>query len=491
MKQLLQTVLPEPLLLLKLLHRLLLGLLLGLMLGGCEQPDSLAAIQSDGELVVVSRNSPTTYFLDKGGPAGFEYELALEFAKDLGVELTIEPAFSLKGIFADLTRQKADLAAAGLTLTEQRGNKFPHSISYYKLIPQIVYVAGTFRPRELEDIVGMKIVVLAGSSHAEALAVLREEQLPGLHWQEIPEVDTMELLELVNKGDAELAMIDSNEFQVQQSLYPRLKVAFDLGSEQDMVWYLPPERDNARLILRMNAFIARIQKEGLLEKQREKHFGHTEGISRISSHTFTRKMRRDLPPYSALIKQVANEYQMDWHLLAAVAYQESHWNPRAASPTGVRGMMMLTLPTAKELGVTNRLDAAQSLRGGARYFKNMKRRLPDDIEEPDRTWMALAAYNVGMGHLEDARKITEQQGGDPHLWRDVMDRLPLLQKSKYYKPTRYGYARGLEAVTYVQNIRHYNSILAWQDIPENKALPPMQTKKFVPDAIREIGLLAL
>ena len=152
---------------------------------------------------------------------------------------------------------------------------------------------------------------------------------------------------------------------------------------------------------------------------------------------------------------------------------------------------MLTLPTAREMGVDNRLDAAQSLRGGARYLKNMRRRLPKDIYEPDRTWMALAAYNIGMGHLEDARVLTEREGGDPHLWQDVMERLPLLQKTKFYQTTRHGYARGQEAVTYVQNIRHYNSILAWQDIPDNREQPRMRAEDHLPGVMRGVGLLAL
>ena len=137
-------------------------------------------------------------------------------------------------------------------------------------------------------------------------------------------------------------------------------------------------------------------------------------------------------------------------------------------------MMMLTLPTAKETGVTDRLNPTQSLRGGARYFKNLKRRLPKGIQDPDRTWFALAAYNIGLGHLEDARIITQRQGGDPNRWQDVIERLPLLQKSSHYKNTRYGYARGVEAATYVQNIRHYQNILNWQDISDNKPLPPVQ-----------------
>lgn len=469
----------------------LLLVLLTVLCGGCAERDRLASILSEGELVVVSRNSPTTFYRDKNGHTGFEYALASLLAEDLGVTLRMEPAFSLDGIFERLRRQEADLAAAGLTLTGQREAEFPHSTPYYRLKPQVVYLAGTYRPRRIEDLADMNIVTLAGSSHAESLRALQREGFSGLQWQEVTEVDSMELLELVNAGQAQLAIIDSNEFSVQQSLYPRLKVAFDLGQEQDMVWYLPPGDDNDRLLTHIDGFFDRLSRDGILEQLREEYFGHTDGVSRISSHTFIRNMRKSLPPYRKLIQQVAQEYQLDWHLLAAIAYQESHWNPLAESPTGVRGMMMLTLPTARELGVKNRLDAAQSLRGGARYFKNMKRRLPDDIREPDRTWLALAAYNIGMGHLEDARVLTERQGGDPHLWQDVMESLPLLQKSKYFQTTRYGYARGREAATYVQNIRHYYSILAWQDIADNKPLPPTRTEDHVPASIENLSLLAL
>ena len=202
-------------------------------------------------------------------------------------------------------------------------------------------------------------------------------------------------------------------------------------------------------------------------------------------------MRTTLPHYQALIQQVAGEYQVDWHLLAAMAYQESHWNPNAESPTGVRGMMMLTIPTAAELGVKNRLDTAESLRGGARYLKNIKRRLPQRIADPDRTWLALAAYNIGMGHLEDARVITQRQGGNPDRWQDVAERLPLLQQTKHYQGTRHGYARGVEAATYVQNIRLYHSILQWQDISDRQPRAPLRVEDYLPESIRDSRLPAL
>jgi len=461
------------------------------LLAGCARQDALDRIRADGELVVVSRNSPTTYFLDRQEPTGFEYALANLLAEELGVELRLEPAFDLLEIFERLSRDEADVAAAGLTLTAQRAARYPHTASYQQLTPQVVYVAGTYRPRDIADMADMSIVVLAGSSHADALQDLRDTRYPGLSWREVHAADTMELLELLNDGEVELAIIDSNEFAVQQSLYPRVKAAFDLGAEQDMVWYLAPGADNARLAGYIDDFIERLAAEGTLERLQDIHFGHAKGTDRIASHTFMLKMRRSLPPYRRLIEQIAREYKMEWQLLAAIAYQESHWDPQAESPTGVRGMMMLTLPTARELGVTNRLDPVQSLRGGARYFKNMKRRLPADIYEPDRTWMALAAYNIGMGHLEDARVLTERRGGDPHLWSDVMENLPLLQKSKYYKTLRYGYARGMEAATYVQNIRHYYNILSWQEIPDQQVEPPERMADYLPGAMTELELRAL
>lgn len=461
------------------------------LLSGCAEPgDALDRIQSRGELRVVTRNSPTTYFTDRNGPTGFEYALAGRLAEELGVRLEMEPAFTLAGVFEKLVRKEADLAAAGLTLTEQRLQLFRASTPYYSFMPQVIYVAGTYRPRSVEDMADMSTVVLAESSLAESLVELQVE-FPQFTWEEVPSADAMDLLELVAGNEAQLAILHSHEFSVQQKLYPRLKVAFDFGPEQNLVWYMAPGADSARLQAYIDDFIHRMQDNGTLDSLRKQYFERKNGISRISSHTFNVNMRNTLPSYLPLIKQVAEEYQLTWPLLAAIAYQESHWDPEAASPTGVRGMMMLTLPTAKEMGVKNRLDPAQSLRGGARYLRNIKRRLPKGILEPDRMWFALAAYNIGLGHLEDARVITQRQGGDPNNWRDVSERLPLLQKSKHYQDTRYGYARGVEAATYVQNIRHYQGILQWQDISENKLQPPQEIDGYLPGAIRGITLLAL
>jgi membrane-bound lytic murein transglycosylase F len=152
---------------------------------------------------------------------------------------------------------------------------------------------------------------------------------------------------------------------------------------------------------------------------------------------------------------------IDWRLLAAIGYQESHWRSHAVSPTGVRGIMMLTQATAKYVDIENRMDPESSINGGARFYARQTERLPDTVSEPDRTWMALAAYNVGYNHLKDARQIVEWQGGDPDTWVDMSKALPLLARQKWYSRVQYGYARGWEPVLYVNNIRRYYNIMRW------------------------------
>ena len=473
---------------------LLAALALPALLSACSNGgDALQRIQTQGELKVATRNSPTTYYLDRDGPNGFEYALAQLLAEDLGVELNIQLAFTLEGLFELLSRGEVDLAAAGLTLTDQRASLFPHSSAYSTLRPKVVYVSGDKRPTGIEQLVGRRVVVLADVGHVEELQRLQKDEFPQLQWEEIAGADAAELLDMLDNGEADIAIIKSTDYASQRSLHPQLKVAFDLVPDRDeeMVWYLAPGADNARLQAYIDQFFLRLQEDGTLERLRTLYFRHSEGFSRKSSHAFNLNMRTTLPQYKKLIQQVAQEYQLEWQLLAAIAYQESHWDPQATSPSGVRGLMMLTQSTANEIGVTDRLDPLQSLRGGSRYLKKLRRALPKSIPRSDRTWFALAAYNIGVGHLEDARVLTQRQGGNPNSWDDVEKRLPLLQKRSHYKDTRYGYAAGGDAAKYVQNIRHYQNVLNWQDISDNKPLPPLKVEDYLPDILRGSELKAL
>ncbi len=463
-----------------------------IFLSACGGNDSsLEAIADRGELRFVTRNGPTTYFLGRDGPEGFDYELARLLARELDVELRVEPMFTLDALFSALDRGEADLAGAGLTLTNQRSTQYAGTRAYAEQSPQIVYKVGERKPRKLEDLVGLNIVVMEGSSHEELLSRLDAESDIELQWTSIAVSDPLRLLMMVNNDEADVAIIDSRDFFIQQNLVPRLEVGFDLAEPREIVWYLPAEAQDSELLAYIDGFLERKAADGTLERLRQRHFYRDDDISRIDSQTFVGSVRRDLKNYQQLIQLVAKEQELPWELLAAISYQESHWDPKATSRTGVRGMMMLTRATAKELGVSDRTDPGESLRGGARYFKNLRRRLPDDIYEPDRSWLALAAYNIGMGHLEDARVLTQRRGGDPHVWDDIMETLPLLEESEHYNSLRHGYARGLEAVRYVQNIRHYYNILQWQSARAKAPKPPQDASELLPDSLRDLRLDAL
>ena len=200
------------------------------------------------------------------------------------------------------------------------------------------------------------------------------------------------------------------------------------------------------------------------------YFSHLESMQNGGKELFAERIETRLPKYKGLIQSAAGQNNIDWHLLAAMSYQESFWNPDATSPTGVRGFMMLTEATADELDVDDRLDARQSIQAGAAYFAQLHDHLPERIQEPDRTWMALAAYNMGMSHLEDARVLTEYYGRNPNRWDDVKAFAPLLAQKEYYAALKSGFARGEEAVGYVQHIREYYTVLAWHSQMEERAL---------------------
>lgn len=207
----------------------------------------------------------------------------------------------------------------------------------------------------------------------------------------------------------------------------------------------------------------------------EHHFNHLDSMKSGGKELFTRRIATRLPKYKGLIHGAASVHKLDWHLLAAMSYQESFWNPDATSPTGVRGFMMLTRLTASELAIRNRLDPKQSIYGGAKYFARLRDRLPERIQEPDRTYMALAAYNMGMNHLQDARILTEHYGRNPDNWDDVEEFIPLLQRKEYYGVLPAGFARGEEAVNYVQRIREYHTVLTWNTRLEERALAMADT----------------
>ncbi len=455
------------------LRQLLLYLLV-LTLTGCEQQPLLERIQADGELLVASRNTPTCYYEAPEGPAGLEYDLVTLFAEEIGVKARFVFPDSFSDILPAVRTGKVHMGAAGLSITPERRLTTAFSKPYQEITQQLVYRRGNRRPKDPGDLGEGTLEVVAGSSHEERLRYLQETTYPQLHWVARSEYDSEELIYLVNEQVIDYTVADSNDVALNRRFFPHIKAAFDLSDPEPLAWAFAKHTDSS-LRDAADAFLVRIMRDGTLAGLIERYYGYTEQLNFVDKRDFWRHVAKRLPKYEDLFRQAGEKYGYDWRLLAAIGYQESHWNPKAKSPTGVRGIMMLTLNTAKRLGVKNRLDPEQSIFGGARYLRMLERTLPERIPEPDRSWLALAGYNVGFGHLEDARILTERQGGDPDRWAEIKQRLPLLSRKRYYKTLKHGYARGREPVNYVDNIRNYYDLLVWYTNNLRVAETPEQT----------------
>ncbi len=440
-------------------------------LAGCQyEMDSkseLQKIKERGVLRVGTLNNQLSYYIGPDGPTGLEYDLAVQFAKELGVRLEIKPAYRLSELFPALKNGEVDIVAAGLTQAPNRVKAFRPGPAYYYVSQQVVYKKGTWRPRNLEQLIdsGETLTVVKGSHFEHTLAELSKTH-PDINYEVTDAYDLNDLLKQVSEGKRLFTVSDSIELSLTQRIYPDIALAFELTEDQPTSWFMRKTNDESLYALVIE-FFGNIQQNGELHLLEEKYLGHIQDFDYVDTRAFVRALDSRLPKWENLFKKYADEF--DWRLVAALAYQESHWNPNAKSPTGVRGMMMLTLPTAESVGVTNRLDPEQSVRGGVDYLRKIVGRIPDTINEHEKIWFALASYNVGYGHVMDARRITKAQGADPNLWSDVKERLPLLRKKGYYEYTRYGYARGDEALNYVENIRrYYQSIIGHVDKRDHK-----------------------
>jgi membrane-bound lytic murein transglycosylase F len=432
-----------------------------MVISACEQPQRASKLQQileAGVLKIGTNYGLTTYYNGATGAEGFEYELASGFADYLGVGLEVFPYYTLNELFPQLANQHLDLIAAGITVTPERRALFRFGPAYQNISQKIVFKQGNKRPRSANDLTE-ELLIIAGSSHAETLREFKPFH-PQLSWQETDEKDAEELMEMVLQDELAYTIVDSNILAVLRRRHPELSIGFTISQEQGVAWALDKSQDDS-LLAALIEYFGQIQANGKLAALEDKYFGHIRQFNYVDTREFIRAARSTLPEYREWFEM--HSLDVDWRLIAAMSYQESHWDPNAKSPTGVRGMMMLTLATAKDLGIESRLDPEQSIRGGAEYFSKLIKRIPDRIQEPDKIWLALAAYNIGLGHLEDARVLTDKQGGNPDMWIDVKKRLPQLRQKKYYKTTRYGYARGDEAVTYVDNIRRYYDTLIWLD----------------------------
>ncbi len=428
--------------------------------------DSFSKIINTGKLKVVTRYSAVTYYIGPDGKKGFEYDLVSAFADAYGLEVEIILKDSIPQVLKAIESGEADLAAAGIPKKEAKDEKYSFGPTYQKVRQEVICHRNDVMPKTIVDLSNHNFIVASGSSYADKLRELKKEQ-PELRWLE-QEYTAEQLLEMVADKEIECTVADSNIFETNRRYLPELKVAMALTEEQELSWVI--KKDAKKLLEAIAYWMNHYAEDGKLHHLEDQYYGHYTIFDYVNIRVFHRRIQSRLPKFRKLFEMAGEEYGIPWTTLAAQSYQESYWDPKAKSPTGVRGLMMLTLATARSMGYKSRISAENSIFGGARYLARLIDQVSPNVQGKDRLWFALAAYNVGMGHVHDAQTLAYSLGKNPNLWKDVREVLPLLSQKKYYKKSKYGYARGMEPVRYVQRIREFKGILDLQSSVELEKL---------------------
>lgn len=427
-----------------------------------ERASTLERIKRAGEITVLTRNNEHCYFNYQDKPMGFEYTLARAFADYLGVELKVRTP-GWQDLFRDLLEGKGDFIAASLSPTPKRKEVVDFSDSYLSVQPHVIVLRNNHEVKDLEDLNGKTIYVRRATSYEERLRDLKNSGMD-IKIRLYDEVPTEEFIRMVSEKEILLTVADSNIARLNQRYYPNIKMAFPIEEPQPLAWAVRKEDDSLRNAI--NDFFRHIVKTGRFSKIHNQYYGHVESFDSFDVRTYHQRLKTRLPRYEEAIRRASKKYGFDWRLIAAMVYQESHFDPEARSYTGVEGIMQLTQVTADELGVSDRLNAEEAIRGGVRYLKQLYDRF-EDAGEPDRTLIALAGYNVGYGHVLDAQKMADELGMNPNSWSALQQVLPMLRYPRYYQNTEHGYCRGTEPVRYVRRIRTYYDILKRSAIIKN------------------------
>jgi len=435
------------------------------LLAGCA-PEAIPPPAPDGHaLIVVVRPGPTSWFAGENGqPAGLEHDLLQRFASEQKLPLMVVVADSASGLMSKVARGEAHVGAGGLfqvaddprsTRDAGRMSRVLWTQGYHSVEPVLIYNRDGFKPQGFADLRGAAVAYVQSTGLEEPVAAVRAAH-PEVKWTPVDPPSADALIAQVSDGTVDYAIVASSDAAAMRNVYGDFDVAFPVGPRRELAWAVAP--GNPELRAAIDQYFARLRKDGTLARYADRYFGAGD-IERIDAGVFRDRIRTSLPQFRGMFHEAQASSGVEWRLLAAVAYQESQWDPVATSETGVRGLMQLTEDTARVLGVQDRLDPKAAALGAARYLRLLKDKLPARITEPDRTWLALAAFNIGIAHLEDARVLAQRQKLNPDLWSDVRKTLPLLAQQDYFLQAKYGYARGGMPVAFVDRVRAYYDVL--------------------------------
>ncbi len=425
-----------------------------------EKKSVLDDIKTKKVLNVVLLNSLSTYYIGTKGKQGFEYDLLKNYADYLKVDLNITTAHTKKEALELIKKINPQIVSAGLAKTLKREKKFNFGPSYAEVQEQVICYRGmrdkkTF-PRDVEDLAGLKISVGADTCYSETIESLKKDGFD-INVTLSKEYSAEELLAKVALHEIDCTIVDSNIYSTNIRYFSEISLAFSISGREQLAWILAPNSKDLKS--NMYAWLNNFNQSGAMGELKDHYYSYVLFFDYYNTKMFYKRVESRLPKYQKFFEDAGKYYGIPWRLLASISYQESHWNPKAKSFTGVRGMMMLTRKTAKLLNVKDRLDPKASIVGGTRHIKQMIKNVPKRVTGENRLKFALAAYNIGLGHIHDAQTLARKLNLDDTSWSDLKKTLPLLSYKKYYKSLKYGYARGSEPVKYVESIYNYRNIL--------------------------------
>lgn len=414
----------------------------------------LAAIKERGVLRMATRNNAATYFLWRGELLGFEYELVQRFAEQHGLRVAVVVPPDRKALLEWVREGRADLAAASLTVTEDRqGNGIAFSRPYHKVSELLVTRNDDKDLQSLADLNGRTVVVRRSSAYWDTLERLREENGLDFELKPAPEsLETEQIIARVAEGEYDLTAADSHIVDIELTWRDDIRSAFALGDPRPHGWAV--RSSNPKLKKAVDAYVKKEYRGLFYNVTYKKYFENPKR---------TRVQGRDgiggdddgaLSPYDDLVRKYARRYGLDWRLVVSQMYQESRFDPTAKSWVGALGLMQVLPRTAKELGLTDLRDPETGLHAGVKYLDWLRKRFEPELNVADRTWFALASYNAGVGHVRDARRLAAKKGWDPDRWFDNVEKaMLLLSQKEHARQAAHGYVRGREPVNYVREIR--------------------------------------
>jgi membrane-bound lytic murein transglycosylase F len=423
--------------------------------GHPDHPRTLEEIRKSGYIRILTRNNDTSFFIYRGHRMGFDYELGKRLARRLGIRADMVITANWGDMVPQLLRGEGDVIAAELTITDRRKKEVLFSQPWGRTREVVVYRSSAAKVAGPEDLAGKEVHVRRSSAYFETLtalsARLEKAGKPPIRIRTVPEDwETDTILTAVSKGEILYTVADGLIARLHAASFEGLTIGPALTGDRDLAWAVRP--GDVQLKREIDAVFRELRRRPDFNLVRRKYFEEDRTFQEERRNQLYASETGTLSPYDALVRRYSGQHAFDWRLVAAQIYQESRFDPRRKSWAGAAGLFQLMPATAKGLGVRDRTDPEQSIRAGLEYMQKLQNHYVDVPDPIERYRFALAAYNTGSGHIDDARRLARAEHKDSRKWRAVVPYLLRLSHRRYAARARFGYCRGAEPVDYVRHI---------------------------------------